>query len=42
MAVQDDIRRSVGYASIGFGAVAVLTPVCSWASMGCLMKRTCG
>jgi hypothetical protein len=26
MAVQDDIRRSVGYASIGFGAVAVLTP----------------
>ena len=26
MAVPDDIRRSVGCASIGFGAVAVLTP----------------
>jgi hypothetical protein len=26
MAVSDDIRRSVGYASLGFGAVAVLTP----------------
>jgi len=26
MAVADDIRRSVGYASLGFGAVAVLTP----------------
>ena len=26
MAVTDDIRKSVGYASIGFGAVAVLTP----------------
>ena len=26
MAVPDDIRKSVGYASIGFGAIAVLTP----------------
>ena len=26
MAVSDDIRKSVGYASLGFGAVAVLTP----------------
>jgi uncharacterized protein DUF4267 len=26
MAVADDIRKSVGYASLGFGAVAVLTP----------------
>jgi hypothetical protein len=26
MAVADDIRKSVGYASVGFGALAVLTP----------------
>jgi hypothetical protein len=26
MGVADDIRTSVGYASLGFGAVAVLTP----------------
>jgi Domain of unknown function (DUF4267) len=26
MAVADDIRKSVGYASVGFGAAAVLTP----------------
>lgn len=26
MAVADDIRRSVSYASVGFGAVAVLAP----------------
>jgi hypothetical protein len=26
MAVADDIRKSVGYASVGFGAVAILAP----------------
>jgi hypothetical protein len=26
MALADDIRKSVGYASVGFGAVAVLAP----------------
>ena len=26
MAVTDDIRKSVGYASVGFGAIAILAP----------------